>query len=223
MKFPNNSTPENHTQNLHDRRSILGGLGMAGLGWLASSTAARAAGNQAPAIRVLTKSAMGQPRQDAPAGLGELSGDWARNQGSALPEYLRYLSTLRLKNITPAQVIAAHAKQKGPVWNVLPPKQWWTRMGYTLRVADYIASAMNVKQVEVVSAYRCPIYNAHCEGAKAGSWHQANLAVDIKFPVAAHFVTAAARNLRDRGLFKGGVGGYDNFTHIDTRGTNMNW
>ncbi len=31
------------------------------------------------------------------------------------------------------------------------------------------------------------------------------------------------RNLRDRGLFKGGVGGYSGFTHIDTRGVNTNW
>ena len=223
MKFPINPSPENHTQNLHDRRSILGGLGMAGLGWLATSSAASAASDQAPAIRVLTKSAVGPARPNAPAGVGDLPAEWAHNQGSTLPDYLRYLSTLRLKNISPGQVIAAHAKQKGPVWNVLPPKQWWTRMGYTLRVADYIATAMNVKEVEVVSAYRCPIYNAHCEGAKAGSWHQANVAVDIKFPVAAHFVTAAARNLRDRGLFKGGVGGYDNFTHVDTRGVNTNW
>jgi len=41
--------------------------------------------------------------------------------------------------------------------------------------------------------------------------------------VRASLVTSTARNLRDRGLFKGGVGGYWNFTHIDTRGENMNW
>ncbi len=38
-----------------------------------------------------------------------------------------------------------------------------------------------------------------------------------------HTVTAVARNLRDLGLFRGGVGGYWNFTHIDTRGQNINW
>ena len=60
-------------------------------------------------------------------------------------------------------------------------------------------------------------------GAKSGSWHQANVAVDVKFPERASKVTAAARSLRERGLFKGGVGGYWNFTHIDTRGENVNW
>lgn len=153
----------------------------------------------------------------------DLPQDWARKQGSFLPEYSRYLAGLKLRAISPQQVIAAHAKCKGTDWNCLPPKTWWTRMGYSLRVVDRIALEMNVNQVEVVSAYRCPVYNARCAGAKSGSWHQANVAVDVKFPVRASKVTAAARNLRDRGLFKGGVGGYWNFTHIDTRGENVNW
>ena len=96
-------------------------------------------------------------------------------------------------------------------------------MGYTLRVADRVALEMNVSEVEIISAYRCPAYNAHCEGAKSGSWHQANVAVDVKFPGRASRVAAAARNLRNRGLFRGGVGGYWNFTHIDSRGENMDW
>jgi uncharacterized protein YcbK (DUF882 family) len=96
-------------------------------------------------------------------------------------------------------------------------------MGYTLRVADRIALEMNVSQVEIISAYRCPAYNANCEGAKSRSWHQANVAVDVKFPMRPSRVAAVARNLRDRGLFKGGVGGYWNFTHIDSRGEIMDW
>lgn len=96
-------------------------------------------------------------------------------------------------------------------------------MGYTLRVIDRISVTMKVPVKEIVSAYRCPAYNAQCEGAKARSWHQANVAVDVQFETSAHNVTAAARSLRDRGLFKGGVGSYSSFTHIDTRGQNVNW
>ena len=47
--------------------------------------------------------------------------------------------------------------------------------------------------------------------------------MDVKFPVRASLVTSTARNLRTRGLFKGGVGGYWDFTHIDSRGENMDW
>ncbi len=211
-----------------DRRRVIGGLGLAGLGLLVSTTSAAAftsrnSSGAAPQVTVQTL-ARETARPDSPGiDLTGLPSDWARDQGPLLPEYARYLSNLKLKAISPAQVIEAHAKNKGSVWNTLPPKSWWTRMGYTLRVADRVALEMNVKQVEIVSAYRCPAYNAHCEGAKVGSWHQANVALDVKFPMRASKVTAAARHLRDRGLFKGGVGGYWDFTHIDSRGVNMDW
>ncbi|MES2921244.1 MAG: D-Ala-D-Ala carboxypeptidase family metallohydrolase [Verrucomicrobiota bacterium] len=207
-----------------DRRRVLGGLGLASLGLLATSTSASAfTSGAAPKVSAPTQSPGQASPQTQRIDLTDLNGDWARKQGSGLTEYTRYLWNLKLKNISAAQVIMAHAKNKGSIWNTLPPKSWWTRMGYTLRVADRIAQEMGVNQVEVISAYRCPAYNAHCEGAKARSWHQANVALDVKFPIRASLVTKTARNLRDRGLFKGGVGGYGDFTHIDTRGENVNW
>lgn len=204
-----------------DRRRVIGGLGLAGLGWLVSSASASAAGM--PKVTVQTQARQSIRPESPRLDLSGVPEDWARTQGALLPEYGRYLTNLGLKSISPQQVIEAHAKSHGSIWNTLPPRTWWTRMGYTLRVADRIALEMNVSEVEVISAYRCPAYNAHCEGAKSGSWHQANVAVDVKFPMRASQVTAAARNLRSRGLFKGGVGGYWNFTHIDSRGENMDW
>ena len=214
-----------------DRRQVIGGLGLAGLGLLAISTRAGAApfqkaGSNGPNVSVQTQpraTVRQQPHQAAHLNYKDLPSEWVRKQGWLLPEYNRYLSGLKLRAISPQQVISAHAKSKGSIWNSLPPKAWWTRMGYTLRVVDRVALEMNVSEVEVVSGYRNPAYNARCPGAKSGSWHQANVALDVKFPVRASRVTATARNLRDRGLFKGGVGGYWNFTHIDTRGENVNW
>jgi hypothetical protein len=207
------------------RRSVISSLGLAGLGLLASSATSHAFLSQkksssGPKVLVPTQ-AQGAPRERID--LTDLPADWTRAQGALLPDYTRYLWSLRLKTITPKQVITAHAKCKGSTWNSLPPKQWWTRMGFTLRVADRIAQEMNVDEIEIISAYRAPAYNARCAGARTGSWHQANVAVDVKFPMRASQVASTARNLRDRGLFKGGVGGYWNFTHIDTRGENQNW
>jgi hypothetical protein len=210
---------------LLDRRRVIGGLGLAGLGLIASSASASAFINRGggPKVDVVTKSSTSFGKVDPRIDLSSLPSDWAQTQGSLLSEYVRYLSALKLKNITPLAVIEAHAKSKGSVWNALPPKMWWSRMALTLRVADRVAQEMNVSEVKIISAYRSPAYNARCRGAKAGSWHQANVAVDVEFPVRASLVTATARNLRDRGLFKGGVGGYGGFTHIDTRGENINW
>jgi hypothetical protein len=215
------NSPESQLQlQLTHRRGVLGTLGLAGLGVLASSTSASAftfqKKNETPTVTVSTSSSASLSRLDLP-------GEWEDKYGAHASEYYRYLSSLNLQRVCPKQVIENHARAKGPVWNSLPPKQWWKRMGYTLRVVDRIAKEMNVSKVEIVSAYRNPAYNARCPGAKSGSFHQANVATDVKFPMRPSKVAAAARELRNLGLFKGGVGGYWNFTHIDCRGKNVDW
>ena len=229
MLFPGSPATDN-TSPLTSRRGALGTLGLAGITLAASSTQASAflfsKKDTPPVVQVKGGSAAPTRKTGNAIQAASFEGlpqAWVATQGSLIPEYTRYLNSLKLQRLEPQQVIAAHAKQKGVVWNRLPPKQWWTRMGYTLRVVDRIAVYLNMPVEEIVSAYRCPVYNAQCEGAKVGSWHQANVAVDVKFPTKASVITAATRNLRDRGLFKGGVGGYSSFTHIDTRGVNNNW
>jgi Peptidase M15 len=204
------------------RRRVLNTLSFVGLGSFVSSQNANAyTSGGAPQVSTPTRmSASPKPQIFA---YGDLPEEWVQREKALLPEYSRYLTKLNLKRICSKQVIEAHAKSIGPIWNTLPPKAWWTRMGYTLRVADRIALEMNADEVEIISAYRCPAYNANCEGAKSRSWHQANVALDVKFPMRASLVASAARNLRARGLFKGGVGGYWNFTHIDSRGENIDW
>jgi len=209
------------------RRGMLGTLGLAGLGVLASSAKAGAfttgKPSAGPQVSVPTATENDFYTYSQAAGADELPPEWVAWHGPLTGEYLRYLSGLGLRRVCPKQVLTTHAHHHGSVWNTLPPKTWWNRIGYTLRVVERIAREMNVSQVEVISAYRCPQYNALCPGAKSGSWHQANIAADVKFPVKASKVTATARELRDLGLFKGGVGGYWNFTHIDCRGHNVNW
>ena len=228
MTFPDEAHgPDALDPQLFERRKVLGSLGLAGLGVLASSASAGAftfkkSGDPIPKVSVPTSYSGGTTAARV-ASMPDLPDEWARSQGGISSEYLRYLSSLNLKHVSPTQVIETHAKAKGSTWNSIPPRQWWKRMGYTLKVVDRIATEMNVGAVEVVSAYRSPSYNAHCPGAKSGSWHQANVAADVKFPVRASKVTATARELRDLGLFKGGVGGYWNFTHVDCRGKNVNW
>jgi hypothetical protein len=194
------------------RRTLLGRLGLAGLAVALAPTPASAF--------VATR----RKSSDVTAfHLSALPAEWVRQQGPLLAEYVRYLTALKLQKVPLHQVVDAHAKERGGVWNQLPPRHWWNRMGYTLRVVDRIAMELGTPVSEILSAYRSPAYNAKCSGARTGSWHQANVAVDVRFPVRASMATAASRNLRDRGLFKGGVGSYWNFTHIDTRGQNINW
>lgn len=212
------------------RRKIISTLGLASTALCVSSVPASAGWfwkkkDDIPVVEV--RSVSGDKRRTSSSVPSKLVGgfpeEWVRLQGRNLGTYTQYINSLKLKNISAQDVISAHAKERGGVWNSLPPRQWWTRMGYTLRVVDRVSTAMNVPVEEIVSAYRNPSYNARCAGARTGSYHQANVAVDVKFGTSARNVTHAARSLRDRGLFKGGVGGYGSFTHIDTRGTSVNW
>lgn len=218
-------SPESTDLQRLDRRGVLGNLGLLGLGVLASSTSASAFTSHrdggSPKVSVKTGSRSFSSRRAA--ALPDLPNEWASSHGAVAASYLKYLNGLNLQRVDPAQLVESHAKAKGSTWNSLPPKAWWKRMGYTLKVVDRIAREMNVSNVEVISAYRNPRYNARCAGAKSGSWHQANVAVDVKFPMRASKVTSTARELRNLGLFSGGVGGYWNFTHIDCRGKNVNW
>jgi hypothetical protein len=218
------------SESFTSRRKVIGTLGIAGTALCASSMQASAGWlwqkkDELPVVKVKSiPSDARVGRTSAPnKNIGGFSEEWVRMQGRNLKDYASYLNSLKMRNISAQDVISAHAKQRGSVWNTLPPRQWWTRMGYTLRVIDRISSAMNVPVKEIVSAYRSPAYNARCQGAKSHSWHQANVAVDVQFDTSARNVTKATRSLRDRGLFKGGVGSYSSFTHIDTRGENVNW
>lgn len=228
MIFPDSApASESPEHQLLDRRRVLGTLGLAGLGILTSAASASAVppptpSGPLPRISFPTSSGTASPPATRYSKTPDLPQEWASQYSAAANDYYRYLTSMQLQRVSPRQVIAAHAKSQGGVWNTLPPKSWWSRMGYVLRVVDRIAREMNVNEVEIISAYRNPQYNARCSGAR-GSWHQANVAVDVKFPAKASKVTATARQLRDLGLFKGGVGGYWNFTHIDARGENINW
>ncbi|WP_193214175.1 YcbK family protein [Luteolibacter marinus] len=194
------------------RRGAIGSLGAGAFALFASATPASALFGW-----------KSKPRGGASLNLDELPAEWVERQGRTLGAYADYLGGLQLKRLTPQQVIAAHAKRHGSVWNTLPPKSLWKQMAPTLKVVDRLAEELGQPVKEIVSAYRSPAYNARCAGASSGSWHKSNVAVDVKFPVHASSVAAKARTMRARGLFRGGVGRYSSFTHIDTRGQNVDW
>jgi len=163
-------------------------------------------------------------RHSSPIDLSFLPKSWVRREGDrTVQSYARYLKSLRLKYVTPEQVIKAHARRKGSVWNSLPPMSMWRAMGGTLQAADRVAATLGMPIKTVTSAYRSPAYNRRCPGAKPRSWHMRNYALDLQFGTSTSKVAQAARYVREKGYFKGGVGRYSSFTHIDTRGHNVDW
>lgn len=148
---------------------------------------------------------------------------WVDQKGLDVLRYANYIKGLKLKHITPQMVLAPHFKTRGRTNNSLPPRYMWSRIAKPLRVIDSLASQMNTGVRELLSIYRSPTYNRAVRG-RSRSQHMENRAIDFKFENASPWrVAANARKMRTKGHFKGGVGRYSSFTHIDTRGSNADW
>ncbi len=137
--------------------------------------------------------------------------------------YSRFLSRIGLRRMSVQAIIETHAKAHGRIHNTLPPRQLWGNIRNTLKALDTVASHLGEPVGEVLSVYRSPAYNATCPGAKSHSYHMRNNAIDVRFNSSPRRVSSMARDLRRAGLFQGGIGRYSGFTHLDTRGTNVDW
>lgn len=148
---------------------------------------------------------------------------WIQAKGSDVLRYARYIQSLNLRNITPRMVLAPHFKTRGRTQNSLPPKAYWKKMSPTLKMIDKMVTRIGAPLREITSAYRSPRYN-RAVGGKSKSYHMQNMATDIQFRgISPYHVAYVAKQMRTQGYFKGGIGRYSGFVHVDTRGTNVDW
>jgi hypothetical protein len=196
---------------------VEGNLGLVGrrrfLGWIsAAACGAMFSVREAKAgLFYSTKAVEGIPKS------------WVDAKGLDVLRYANYIKALKLKNITPHMVLYPHFKTRGRRKNSLPPRYMWRNISTTLRVIDALSSRMRATPKEMVSIYRSPTYNRAVRG-RSQSQHLQNRAIDIQFNgVSAYTVSSVVRKMRSEGSFKGGVGRYSSFTHIDTRGQNADW
>jgi uncharacterized protein YcbK (DUF882 family) len=96
-------------------------------------------------------------------------------------------------------------------------------MGETLKVADELRRRLNRKMLQINSAYRSPEYNRVIPGSASRSYHIKNCALDLVYDCPPQEIVAEARKMRAEGIFKGGLGLYPGFVHLDTRGSNAIW
>lgn len=148
---------------------------------------------------------------------------WVQAKGSDVMQYARHIQKLNLRNITPRMVLAPHFKTRGRTSNSLPPKAYWNNISKTLKVIDKMTTRIGSPLREFTSVYRSPRYN-RAVGGKSKSYHMQNLACDIQYKGASPYrVSHIAKQLRSQGYYKGGVGRYSSFVHVDTRGSNVSW
>ena len=149
--------------------------------------------------------------------------DWVKHAGLSVYQYGNYILGLKLNHITPRMVMEPHFKSRRGTLNSLPPKKLWKKIGPTLKVIDKLCDDIGLPVKEIISAYRSPEYNKAVRG-KSRSYHMSNQALDVTFCKTSPWrVAKAARQLRAKKVFKGGIGRYSGFVHIDTRGFNVDW
>jgi hypothetical protein len=103
--------------------------------------------------------------------------------------------------------------------NTDPPRSLWPSLLAVTKVADEARHRIG-RPLRINSGYRSPAYNRAISGSSA-SIHMRGGALDLSgSPVTLRRIL---REMRDEGLFKGGIGRYPTFTHVDVRGRNADW
>jgi uncharacterized protein YcbK (DUF882 family) len=107
------------------------------------------------------------------------------------------------------------------VTNDIPPVEKWHLILPTVRMVEQVRERFG--PTTLTSGYRALPYNIAVGGEKA-SWHSRNVALDFQCREGTPEQWGRfLQDLRARGDFSGGIGIYDRFVHVDTRGTNADW
>jgi len=103
--------------------------------------------------------------------------------------------------------------------NTDPPRALWPSLLAVVKVADEARHRLG-RPLRMNSAYRSPAYNRAISGASK-SVHVQGGALDLSgSPATLHRILT---EMRREGLFRGGIGRYKTFTHVDVRGKNADW
>jgi len=147
-------------------------------------------------------------------------------------EYAEFIDRLGLRYFKGSEFALYADRTRNGVKNSLPPEGLWTNIIPTLIVVDEIRHQAGAP-ITLTSAYRSPAYN-RAVGGESASFHMKNQATDIQCAsLSARALWKIAVGLRGKKfrlpgnggsfVFKGGIGQYPSFVHVDTRGYNANW
>ena len=142
--------------------------------------------------------------------------------------FAAYIQSLGLKYFKPYEFLVLghqHANPASPAYglNRKPEESEWGNIELTAKVLDQLRERMGAP-ISTLSVHRSKAYNKAVGGAP-NSQHLRFNAVDfvVKSNSSPSDWASALRQMRQDGLFKGGIGTYSTFVHLDTRGENADW
>lgn len=134
-----------------------------------------------------------------------------------------FYDTLGIKHFDSSEFTEYFHVHRRGVTNSAPPREMWGNIVPTIRIVDALRAEWG-KPIVLLSSYRSPAYNRAIGDAAPKSFHMQFKALDIA--VAGKTPKQVFDKLmvwRAEGKFKGGLGLYNSFVHVDTRGTNATW
>lgn len=132
----------------------------------------------------------------------------------------RFVAGLRLRHFSPSEILFRGASDEGLQLNTDPPEDLFENIVRTAWLADLARSTLG-SPLRVLSGYRSPAYNKAI-GGSAQSLHMKFNALDLGTDRPRELFSILTE-FRDARVFKGGIGLYSSFVHIDTRGHNATW
>ncbi len=143
----------------------------------------------------------------------------AKKYTGAKATFQSLLDAAGVKHFSADEVFYRGARDAKLKLNQDPPRNVWPQLVAVTAVADEARRRLG-KPLGINSAYRSPAYNRAISGARL-SQHTRGAALDLSgSPAALHKVLT---QMRSEGLFRGGIGRYKTFCHVDVRGRNADW
>jgi lysozyme len=138
---------------------------------------------------------------------------------TAKEEFQKLLDDAGVRYFTADEVFYRGARDARLQLNSDPPRGLWPSLLAVVKVADEARHRLG-KGLRITSGFRSVAYNRAIKGA-VGSFHTKASALDLSgSPATLHKILT---DMRREGIFKGGLGKYKTFVHVDVRGKNADW
>ncbi|MEM9331667.1 MAG: D-Ala-D-Ala carboxypeptidase family metallohydrolase [Pseudomonadota bacterium] len=155
------------------------------------------------------------------------SGSSFREFRSYQDDFDAFMSDLNLRHFKSSEFLFLGGSHYAPGacrgLNELPPRTLWNSIRTIAVAVDEIRERLGAP-ILFNSVYRNMPYNACIDGV-SGSYHMRFNAIDFRCLDGNRSGTwaAMAEKVRSEGFFTGGIGIYNTFVHIDSRGVNKQW